>query len=387
MTAVRWIRSTVELGDVGKDTVIEDSPERKVIVRYTPLGVIAGIVPWNFPLLLEITKITPALLTGNCMIIKPSPFTPYCGLKIVELAQTFFPPGVVQVLSGDDNLGPWIVAHPGIQKISFTGSTATGKLVAASAAQTLKRVTLELGGNDAAIICKDVDVKTVAAQVATFAFLNSGQICMAIKRVYIHESIYDEFRDAIVTYVKELSVGNGTDNAFCGPVQNKMQFDILQGFLMDIKNNGQKIATGDEKHEGPGYFIKPTIIDNPGDRSKIVLEEPFGEWYITFIAFQFNWQLKGPILPIMPWSTEEDVVTRANDTNMGLGASVWSRDMEQAERIGRQLEAGTVWINKHFDPLPNAPFGGHKNSGIGLEYGLAGLQGMCNSQTMMFNKA
>ncbi|KAJ5812196.1 aldehyde dehydrogenase [Penicillium riverlandense] len=369
-TAVQWIRSTAELGDVGKDEVIEDNSDRKVIVRHTPLGVVAAIVPWNFPILLEIAKLAPALLTGNTLIIKPSPFTPYSGLKIAELAQSFFPPGVVQALSGNDSLGPWIVAHPGVQKISFTGSTATGKLVAASAGRTLKRVTLELGGNDAAIVCKDVDIQTTAAKVATFAFLNAGQICMAIKRVYIHESIYDEFLDAMTAYVKTLAVGNGLDDGvFCGPVQNKLQYERVQEFLTDARKKDQKIAVGEQTCSRLGYFVNPTIIDNPGDDSKIVLEEPFG-----------------PILPIMPWSSEDEVIIRANDTNMGLAASVWSRDLEQAERLARQIDAGTVWINKHFDPLPNAPFGGHKDSGIGVEFGIAGLQGMCNSQTIVFNK-
>lgn len=281
---MRWIRSTVALGDVGKDDVIEDSPERKVVVRYTPLGVVAAIVPWNFPILLGISKLAPALLTGNCIIIKPSPFTPYSGLKAVELAQAFFPPGVAQALSGNNSLGPWIVAHPGVQKISFTGSTATGRLVGASAAQMLKRVTLELGGNDPAIICGNVDIHAVATQVATFAFLNAGQICMAIKRVYIHESIYKEFREALIAYIKTLAVGNGMDDVFCGPVQNSLQYNRVQEFFADAEMNGQKIAIGDNSCNGPGYFVNLTVIDNPEDSSKIVVEEPFGKLQASSIV-------------------------------------------------------------------------------------------------------
>jgi acyl-CoA reductase-like NAD-dependent aldehyde dehydrogenase len=181
------------------------------------LGVVAGIVPWNFPIQLACGKIAPALITGNVIIIKPSPFTPYCDLKLVELAQQFFPPGVVQALCGDDSLGPQLTEHPGIDKISFTGSTATGKKVMESASKTLKRITLELGGKDPAIVCKSVDIKEVAPKIATLAFLNSGQICLALKRIYIHADIYSEFRDAMVEYTKTLQVGDGTtEGVFLG---------------------------------------------------------------------------------------------------------------------------------------------------------------------------
>lgn len=222
-------------------------------------------------------KIAPAVLTGNTIIVKPSPFTPYCDLKLVELAQKFFPAGVVQVLSGDDSLGPQITAHPGIDKISFTGSTATGKKVMESASKTLKRVTLELGGKDPAIVCKSVDIKTVAPKIATLAFLNSGQICLALKRIYIHESIYNEFRDAMVEFTKTLKVGDGTeDGVFLGPIQNSMQYDRVQGFFDDVEKEGMKVAVGGKVKDSNGYFITPTIIDNPKESSRLVQEEPFG---------------------------------------------------------------------------------------------------------------
>jgi acyl-CoA reductase-like NAD-dependent aldehyde dehydrogenase len=301
-----------------------------------------------------------------------SPFTPYCGLKLVELAQQFFPPGVVQSLSGDDNLGPWLTSHAGIDKISFTGSTATGKRVMESASKTLKRVTLELGGNDPAIVLPDVDIATVAPKIATLAFLNSGQICLALKRIYIHESIYDEFRDAMVAYTKTLKVGAGTEaDVFMGPLQNKMQYDRVQGFFADIEKEKWNVAGGKvaPKKEGEGYFIQPTIIDNPKDDSRIVTEEPFG-----------------PIVPIMSWKTEEEVIARANNTLMGLGASVWATDLGAAEKVAKQLEAGNVWVNAHLEVSPLASFGGHKESGIGGEWGLAGLKSYCNSQTLFFKK-
>lgn len=370
--AAAWLAGTASL-DLPTE-IVEDTPEKLVKTYYTPLGVVVGIVPWNFPVMLLCGKIAPAVLTGNTIIIKPSPFTPYCGIKIVELAQQFFPPGVVQVVSGDDNLGPWFTAHPGLDKISFTGSTATGKRVMESASKNLTRVTLELGGNDAAIICPDVDVAAVAPQVATFAFMNSGQVCIAIKRIYVHKDIYAAFRDALVQFVESLKVGNGdAEGVFLGPVQNKLQYDRVVAFLDDVRERGQKVATGGQAlqtEDNKGLFIQPTVIDNPPNDSKIVVEEPFG-----------------PIVPLLEWSEEDDVIDRANDTDMGLGSSVWSKDLDRALRIGQSLEAGTVWINEHLGPTPLAAFGGYKKSGIGREWGVGGLRDFCNTQTVFLNKS
>ncbi|KKY33158.1 putative betaine aldehyde dehydrogenase [Diaporthe ampelina] len=368
--AVAWFRGMAGI-PLPEDT-IEDNEKRTVTTRYTPIGVVAAIVPWNFPLMLAAGKIGPSLLTGNVIIVKPSPFTPYCGLKLVELAQQFFPPGVVQSLSGDDNLGPWLTSHPGIDKISFTGSTATGKAVMQSASKTLKRVTLELGGNDPAIIFPDVDVEKVAQQIATWAFLNSGQICLCLKRIYVHESIYEEFKDAMVKHAGEFTIGEGTQPGIThGPVQNRMQYDRVKTFFDDIAKQGWEVALGGKIDDSPqtGYYIKPTIIDRPPEKSRIVVEEPFG-----------------PIVPLLTWKDEEDVIDRANDTNMGLGASVWSNDISKATRVAKEIQAGNVWINTHFDLSPMAPFGGHKESGIGTEWGLNGLKAFCNVQTLFVNK-
>jgi acyl-CoA reductase-like NAD-dependent aldehyde dehydrogenase len=228
-------------------------------------------------------KIAPSLIAGNALILKPSPLTPYCGLKLAELAQQFFPPGVFQVLSGDDNLGPWLTAHPGIDKVSFTGSTATGKRVMESCSKTLKRVTLELGGKDPAIICQDVDIKATAPKIAQLALLNSGQICIAIKRIYVHASIFDEFLAAVVEATKNLNLGDGfSEGVFIGPIQNKMQYERVKGFIMEVAEKKLNIAldggVNPAKEVGKGYFISPTIIDNPPDSSRIVVEEPFGKW-------------------------------------------------------------------------------------------------------------
>lgn len=371
--SVQLLRQTANIAAEIKDEVVEDSAERKILVRHTPIGVAVGIVPWNFPVSLTVQKLAPAVLTGNTVIIKPSPFTPYTGLKLVELAQNFFPPGVVQALSGDDNLGPWLTAHPLVEKISFTGSSATGKKVMESASKTLKRVTLELGGKDAAIICKDVDIEATAAKIASFGFLNSGQICVAIKRVYVHESIYDKFRDAAIAFTKTLQVGEGNqEGVFMGPIQNSMQYEKVKGFLADLTPEQLALSNGADKpfdSSKPGYFIKPTIIDRPADNSRIATEEPFG-----------------PILPLMTWSDEKDVITRANKTRMGLGASVWSNDENEAARIANKLQAGSVWVNTHLEMDPRAPFGGHKESGLGSELGVAGLKAYTNVQTLHFKK-
>ncbi|KAH7067608.1 aldehyde dehydrogenase-like protein [Paraphoma chrysanthemicola] len=364
--ALTWLRAfaTMEI----KDEILQEDDEKIIYSTYPPLGVCAGIVPWNWPILLGLGKLGPAVITGNTFIMKPSPYTPYCDLKLGELAIQAFPPGVVQVLSGDDNLGPWLTEHPGIDKIAFTGSTATGKLVAASCAKTLKRYVLELGGNDAAIVCPDVDIDKCLPKIATLSFLNSGQICMLTKRIYIHESIYNEFRDKMVEFTKtNIRTGNGVeDGVVVGPVQNKMQFDKVKDMYDQIDKCKWKTAlAGSVGESRDGYFITPAIIDNPPEDSRIVVEEPFG-----------------PIVPLLKWSDEADVVDRANALRSGLGASVWSKDLKRAERMARQLEAGSVWVNSHFDVDPKVPFGGHKESGIGMEWGMEGLKHYTNSRSL-----
>ena len=217
-----WLRTfaTMEV----KDELIDENDERRIVQTFPPIGVCCGIVPWNWPVLLGVGKVGPALITGNTLIIKPSPFTPYCDLKLGEIGMSIFPPGVLQVLSGGDDLGPMLTEHPGIDKISFTGSIATGKKVMESCAKTLKRITLELGGNDPAIVCEDVDIEKIVPKIATLAFLNSGQICMLVKRLYVHEKIYDQFRDAMVKFTETIKTGDGfEEDILVGPLQNRMQ--------------------------------------------------------------------------------------------------------------------------------------------------------------------
>jgi acyl-CoA reductase-like NAD-dependent aldehyde dehydrogenase len=367
--ASTWIKglASIEI----KNNVLEETEDRTIVQRYTPLGVVGTIVPWNFPVLLAVGKIVSAVYTGNTVILKPSPFTPYCGLKLVELATQFFPPGVIQCLSGDEALGPMFTDHAEIDKISFTGSTITGKRVMASCAKTLKRVTLELGGNDPAIICEDVDIDAIIPKIGILSYLCSSQICMMIKRVYVHEKIYDEFLEKLVAFVKTLKVGNGTEaDTFFGPVQNKMQFDKAKDLFSSISTENLTAALGGSIEDSNGYYIHPTIIDNPPETSRVVQEEPFA-----------------PILPVMKWSNEDDVIGRANALETGLGSSVWTKDSDRATRIADQLQSGIVWVNSHFDVSPIAPFGGHKNSGMGVEWGLSGLLEYCNSQTQWLKKS
>ncbi|KAF7188545.1 putative aldehyde dehydrogenase FUS7 [Pseudocercospora fuligena] len=347
------------------EEVFEDD-EKTITTRYTPLGVIGAICPWNFPIILSVGKIVPALLTGNTIIVKPSPFTPYTTLKVVEIAQEIYGPGIVQAIGGDDYLGPMLTANPDIAKISFTGSIATGKKIMAACANTLKRVTLELGGNDASIVLPDVDVKKTAPELVMGAFQNSGQVCVATKRIYIHKDIYTEMVQEMVNFTKTLTVGPPSEGAFLGPIQNKMQYDKVVSYFKDTKEHGYKFAVGPEEvMAGKGFFVQPTIIDNPPNDSKIIQEEPFG-----------------PIVPTQPWEDEEEVIKRANASNAGLGACVWGKDVKRAEAIGKRLEAGSVFVNSWEKPTPQAFFGGHKESGIGGEWGKEGLKAYCNAHVL-----
>ena len=357
-----------------KDEVLVDTPEVTATLRHTPLGVGAAIVPWNWPLLLCTIKVASALITGNCVIVKPSPFTPYTNIKLVEIASRIFPPGVVQVLSGGDDLGPMLTEHPGIDKVSFTGSSFTGKKVMESCSRTLKRVTLELGGNDVAIICEDADLAKTIPVVGTMCFLGSGQICMDVKRIYVHEKIYDEFKKGLVAFAESVKMGSPEDaDTLVGPIQNSMQYAKVQELYGQIKKQGWNAIVGgnvDSKAACPkGYFMQPTIIDNPPEDSRIVQEEPFG-----------------PIVPILKWTDEEDVLARANVSKMGLGGSVWTKDLARGERLASRLESGSAWVNTHFELDPRVPFGGAKWSGLGRELGVNGLSGWMEPQSLWVRK-
>ena len=338
--------------------VIADDNDKHIELRYRPLGVVGIITPWNAPVNLALGPLVSALYTGNTIILKPSPYTPLTTLKLGELLNDIFPAGVVNVLAGGDELGAAMTAHPGIDKISFTGSVATGKKVLASAAATLKRVTLELGGNDPAIVLDDVDAKAVAKKIFFASFVNSGQVCMAIKRIYAHESIYEKLCDALVEEAKKAKVGNGLDpGTEFGPVQNKMQYDKVVGIIKDTKKAGATFLTGGEVPSGPGYFLPPTLVTDIGDDSRLVQEEQFG-----------------PIVPILKFSDVEDALRRANDTRYGLSGSVWTKDLNRGAEIAARLEVGTAWVNQHRTTSAFVPFGGAKESGLGRQYSALGLK-------------
>ena len=368
--SVYWLREIAKQSL--PDEVIEDSADRRVITQFTPLGVVGGIAPWNFPILLAVWKIAPALAAGNTIIIKPSPFTPLCTLKLGELCRPVLPPGIFSVVSGGDELGKWMTAHPGIDKIAFTGHTETGKHVMRSAAASLKRITLELGGNDPAIVLPDIDAKAVAPLLFWAAFQNNAQFCNATKRLYVHEDVYDQVLNELVAFTKTQKVGDGADpDTALGPIQNEPQYEKVAEYYDDCVKNDYRFAVGGtiDRNEA-GWFVPVTLVDNPPENSRIVVEEPFG-----------------PILPVLKWRDEADVIRRANNTIYGLGASVWGRDIEAVQRIGGQLDAGTVWLNEIHQYGPGQAFGGHKQSGIGCENSLHGLAEYTNWRTITLNRS
>lgn len=336
--------------------VLQDDDTHRIEVHHKPLGVVAGITPWNFPLLLAAFKFAPALLLGNSFILKPAPTTPVTSLMLARLARDIFPAGVFNVVTDLNDLGSALTTHPDIAKVSFTGSTDTGKRVMASAADTLKRVTLELGGNDASIVLADVDVTKVAPKIYAAAFTNAGQVCIAAKRVYAHSAVYDALCDELAKLADNAIVGDGLEQgAQMGPVQNAIQFEKAKEFLDSARRDGRVIAGG-EVVEGQGYFIRPTIVRDIEDGAKLVDEEQFA-----------------PILPVIRFDEVDDVVERVNRSVYGLGGSVWSADFDRAYAVARKIDSGTVWINHHADLRPNVPFGGAKQSGSGTELGQEGF--------------
>lgn len=364
MISAHWC---AEMAKLNPETLtLEDTPDTLVQVRRVPLGVVGAIVPWNFPVALAFFKIAPALLTGNTVVLKPSPNTPLTALKLGELLRDVLPPGVLNVISGGDALGPWMSSHPDIDKISFTGSTATGRKVMEAASATLKRLTLELGGNDAAIVMPDVDVDAIAPVLFWGAFANSAQFCLAIKRLYIHEAIYDKLAEALAKLATQVRIGLGTDpQSELGPVQNKALFERLKGLVADCQEHGYRVLTGGQPAAAPGYFFPVTLIDNPPDGSRIVQEEPFG-----------------PVLPLLRFRTVDEAIERANQSPYGLGGSVWCRDQGLALSIAQRLQTGTVWVNEIHTLSPHKPMAGHKQSGLGVEQGMEGLLAYTQPQTL-----
>jgi len=347
------------------DEVLADDDAQYAAIHRKPLGVVACIMPWNFPFVQAIYKMAPALIAGNTVILKPSPFTPLSTLKLGELVADIFPAGVVNIIADNNDLGPAITAHPDIAMVSFTGSTPTGKAIMASASATMKRVTLECGGNDAGIVLDDADPKKIAAGIFGGAFMNSGQVCVALKRLYVHESLYEELCGELAEMANNAIIGDGMDpETQFGPVQNKAQFEKVKSYIEDAKANGTIIAGG-EVPDRKGYFLPLTVVRDIDDGTRVVDEEPFG-----------------PILPVLKYSDLDDAIERANASSYGLGGSVWSSNLERAQDVAQRLECGTAWINQHPAFAPNIPFPASKESGIGVEWGPEALHEYSSMQVI-----
>lgn len=366
--AIAWTRVTAEL-ELPVE-VIQDNEDARVEVHRKPLGVVGSITPWNWPLMIAIWHVMPALRAGNTVVIKPSELTPVATLRFVELANAILPPGVLNAVSGERDIGAAIAGHPDINKIVFTGSTPTGRKIMQSAAGNLKRLTLELGGNDAGIVLPDVDPKAIAPRLFGVGFHNNGQTCACLKRLYVHDSLYEELVAELARIARETVVGNGLmSDTQLGPVQNRAQLNYVHELVEDARARGARILSGGQPQAGGGYFYPPTVIADAVDGMRVVDEEQFG-----------------PVLPVIRYTDLAEVIARANLNDNGLGGSVWSNDAARAAEVALQLECGTAWVNEHGAVQPDAPFGGIKQSGIGVEFGRYGLEEYTAIQTLKIMK-
>ncbi|KAB0622585.1 aldehyde dehydrogenase family protein [Castellaniella defragrans] len=368
--AIAWTRVTGGLSLPVE--VIQDDAEARVEVHRKPLGVVGSITPWNWPLMIAIWHVIPALRAGNTVVLKPAEATPVATARFVALANGILPPGVLNVVTGThgSGIGSAIAGHPGIDKIVFTGSTPTGKRIMGAAAGNLKRLTLELGGNDAGIVLPDVDPAAVARKIFKAAFHNNGQTCACLKRLYVHESLYEALCNALAAQARAVVVGDGMcEGTELGPLQNEEQRRIVQALADDARARGARLLAGGGPIAGPGYFFQPTIVADLSNGTPLVDEEQFG-----------------PILPVIRYRDIDEAIALANDNPNGLGGSIWSNDIALASTLARRLECGTAWVNEHGAIQPDAPFGGVKQSGIGVEFGLHGLAEYTSLQTVKIMK-
>jgi acyl-CoA reductase-like NAD-dependent aldehyde dehydrogenase len=335
---------------------VRTSASALVEVTRQPLGVVVAITPWNFPLSLASWKLAPALLAGNTVVAKPSPYTPLSTLKVGEVLRDVFPPGVLSVVTGTDELGAWMTAHPVPRKITFTGSVEVGKKVAAAAAPDLKRLTLELDGNDAAIVLEDIDIDSTADRLFWGAFSNNGQTCCAPKRLYVPRALHDEIVEALVERARTARLGSGLDpDTQLGPLANSQQLLRIAGLVDDAVAHGATAVSGGQQPDGDGYWFAPTIVTGAEEGAPLVDEEQFG-----------------PALPVLPYRDVDEAVAAANRTHFGLAGSVWGTDVDRLRAVASRLECGTSWINAHPMVTPGQPFGGVKWSGVGVENGPEG---------------
>jgi acyl-CoA reductase-like NAD-dependent aldehyde dehydrogenase len=354
---VAWLRATATM-PLEPETIVDDG-ETRAELRYKPIGVVAAIGPWNWPMMIAIWQIAPALRMGNTVVVKPSGNTPLSVLALVKVLNEELPEGILSVVSCGRGVGARLTDHPAIGKVMFTGSTAAGRAIIKSSADTVKRLTLELGGNDAGIVLPDADPKAIAEDIFWGAFLNTGQTCAALKRLYVHDDIYDAVCEELTAVAKAMPMGNGLDeNNVLGPLQNKAQYDVVANLVEAAKASGARVLLGgNPATDQPGYFYPTTLVADIDNDNPLVAEEQFG-----------------PALPIIRYSSVDEAVEKANGLDVGLGASVWSSDLAAAREVASRIQAGTVWINKHGAVDPRIPFGGAKQSGYGLEFGVEGLK-------------
>lgn len=363
-----WIEYILSL-NIPVETI--DDPSGKTIQVFNrPLGVIASITPWNWPFMIVIWHLFPALKAKNCIVNKPSEYTPLSTIKLIEIMNRHLPQGVCNIVLGQGGVGQALSEHPDVAKVTFTGSTRTGQSILSHSVASLKGVVLELGGNDIGIVLNDVDVNEIAPRIFGSAFLNMGQTCAALKRLYVHEDVYDQLTQKLAELADAQVVGDGLDeNTTFGPIQNRMQYQKVKSLIDDAVAQGGEIITQQNQETEKGYYIRPTLVTNVNAGIALVDEEQFG-----------------PVLPIVKFSQVEDAIYAANHTSFGLGGSVWSKDLEQAQQIASRLETGTVWINSHSDLSPAAPFGGWKLSGLGYSFGLSGLLLFTEKQAIHITK-
>jgi acyl-CoA reductase-like NAD-dependent aldehyde dehydrogenase len=362
---VGWLRATASL-PLPVEVLVDDGATYAEM-HYRPIGVVGAITPWNWPLIIAIWQIAPSLRMGNTVVQKPSEYTTLCGLALIEVLNEVLPAGVLVPVTGAGDVGDALVRDKRVGKIMFTGSVRTGMKVVEASAGNLSRLTLELGGNDAGIVLPDVDPEAIAEGLFWGAFINNGQTCAALKRLYVPDAIYDQVVDALAAFTAKMPTGVGLDEGnLLGPLQNEMQWNVVNRLVEDAKARGANLVMGGNPDTGqPGYFYPKTLVADIDNEAPLVQEEQFG-----------------PALPIIRYTDLEQAIEWANAVDVGLGASVWSADRDRAKEIAARLEAGTVWINGHGGIHPMIPFGGAKHSGYGLEFGVDGLKSVSVPQVI-----